>query len=237
VTPRRATSEESRTDRAANRVLRWCDCYTRDVDPERATQRRSEIISDLHEHREWATDAGVTDADVARQIRRRHFAGLWDDLSWRRTELRARAASDPRFAKDRAIEISAVSLVAALAALTLSWGLLVIVRVALSVGHWAGPSGEVYDAAIETSVSTAIAVIGLLLLIRWRTRWMGAAVLAVALYGVMHFGLVAMNYASTTMGWLQFMVPGWQLITDGVAVGSAALLMAVAVWWMPEEAR
>jgi hypothetical protein len=127
--------------------------------------------------------------------------------------------------------------VAALAALTLSWGLLVVVRVALSVGHWAGPSGEVYDAAIETSVSTAIAVIGLLLLIRWRTRWMGAAVLAVALYGVMHFGLVAMNYASTTMGWLQFMVPGWQLITDGVAVGCAALLMAVAVWWMPEEAR
>jgi hypothetical protein len=75
----------------------WVDRYTAALPAPVAERRRSEIRSDVWEHRAWATGTGATTTRVAAAIVRRVVVGMAADLWWRHTQLAA-ARSRPRAA-------------------------------------------------------------------------------------------------------------------------------------------
>ena len=74
-------------DIAGDAARRRGALYTRRLPPAVADRRRSEIASDIWEHRRQARIDAVADRRVAMAIAVRVIAGVPSDLSWRMTQL------------------------------------------------------------------------------------------------------------------------------------------------------
>jgi hypothetical protein len=68
---------------ASRLTYRWVTVYTAHLDPARRDARRAELASDLWEHQDDATRAGLGTFRMNAQILRRLLTGIPADLSWR----------------------------------------------------------------------------------------------------------------------------------------------------------
>lgn len=84
-------------ERATAVVLGWCDLYTRGLPEDVAADRRDELASDLHEHRQaWISDGRPL---FWRDVVVRALLGVPADLSWRTHQRRiARSAREEEIA-------------------------------------------------------------------------------------------------------------------------------------------
>jgi hypothetical protein len=112
--------------KTVDRVLRWCDWYTRDLDERVARERRDEILSDLWEHAGWAERRNEAPDATSRAIIGRAIFGAVSDLSWRRAQRRRDrvegAPAEPGTAR------TALPLAFTVASLVLAFGLLALFR-------------------------------------------------------------------------------------------------------------
>ena len=160
--------------RAADRVLRWCDFYTRDLPRAVATARRDELVSDLHEE---MTDADVDTASrraAAVSITTRALRGMFSDLSWRNAQFRQAGTSAARTLRlglaDRTLFATAFTF-----GVLLSWAAAFSAVRATDYAYYSAPaSGQALGAISVTSL------LGLVLLSRSRTQVLGAVVLAIS---------------------------------------------------------
>jgi hypothetical protein len=218
--------------RAATTIARWCEWYTRDLDPSVAKARRDEVESDLHEHGVYAEELGISPNSLSRAMLTRLVLGAVQDLSWRRGQIR-QAATRPEIARNRLSAGGLPVLAYTLAVMLLVWGGFVTIRIGVSLGRgewWYGS-----DLPVTVLVSALSCGLGLMLMTRARTRSMGALWLMIAVYGLVRYGGKALVYSSATYSHLAFTVPGWDLGNRGVVTGLVMLFLAMAIWWWPSR--
>lgn len=218
---------------AVERVSRWCAWYTRELDAQAADARRDELASDLHEHGIWADESGATPRAAARAILGRALRGAPADLSWRHAQRRQVALADPTGHRRLRVEGAVSALVPVVASAVLGGGLFVLTRIALStIGGQIRPGSAT---ALTIAVFTGLAVLGLVLLPRRRTRVLGALVMVLPSFGLVHFGLLQLYSLSATVGALTFTMPGWDLASNSLIAGLGLFFTAAAIWWWPEQ--
>jgi len=233
--------------RAVDRVSRWCSWYTRAIDVQAADGRRDELASDLYEQAMWADKSGESPRTVARSILSRALRGAPADLSWRHAHRRQVALADPTGFRLRRVEGAVSALVLIVASAVLGWGLFVLTRITLSViGEQIRPG----SATALTIISFTVLAIGaLVLLARRRTRFLGALIMVIASFGLVHFGLFQLYSLSATVGALTysmpsltatlgawtFTMPSWDLASNTLIAGLSLFFTAAAIWWWPEH--
>lgn len=227
---------------AAHRVLHWCAWYTRDLTPEVAGERRDEIASDLHEHAVWAQEAGVPPQRLRRDIILRAIRGIPHDLSWRSGQLRAGRGVDPMpLGMRRAGDVLA-ALVVTGGVLVAGAALFLLVRIvrALVIGDVvAAPVG-----AVGVAVAAVLGVVGLVLSLRRRGRWLGAGLLAPAavLIGVLAGDIMYRVSATGVLIVSRLSSHGagaepWWVMSVAIGVGAALGFIGAAMWWWPGARR
>lgn len=219
--------------RAVARVSRWCSWYTREVGAQAADARRDELASDLYEHAIWADESGIPPRTVARAILSRTLRGVPADLSWRHAQRREVALADPSGFRRIRVEGAVSGLVLLVASAVLGWGLFVVTRIALGVVEEQIRPGSA--TALSVALLTVLAGCGLVLLSRRRTRVLGALVMVLPSFGLVHFGLFQLYSLSATVGALTFAMPGWDLASNSLSAGLGLLFTAAAIWWWPEH--
>jgi hypothetical protein len=218
-----------RTKRATARVMRWCDLYLRGVSADVADARREELLRDIEDQAEWSARNNISDRRVARSIYIRAVMGAPADLSWRMAQRTGTSLDAPPM---RAFSIGLLSLTA-----TSGFALLFVACVSL-VRHLQGTS-TVNLAKDPAQFLVLISVIALMLgealLVRQRTRSVGALFLLAAAEIVV-FGALPMLAGTTRMLSLASLSPAWSacLVLGGVGVGIS--FAAGAIWWLPRRA-
>lgn len=220
--------------RAVRRVCRWCAWYTRGIDADTAACRRDELASDLHEQATWADAAGQSPHALARSILGRAGRGALADLTWSHAQRRQVALADPVALRLRRVEGTAAGLVLVAAVAVFMLGLYVLVRVAAAVATGLIRAGS--GTSVAVLVFTALAACGVLLLVRRRTRFLGALWMILPSIGVIHYGLFQLYSLSATVGALMFSMPGWSLASDALTVGLVVYFAAAVIWWWPARA-
>jgi hypothetical protein len=207
---------------AADLVLRWAALYTRGLDPAIAGDRRDELASDMWEHAAQQPRAGA--AILSRAIR-----GVPADLVWRFEEHRRVRALVP--IETRVVGSTVAVLVALAASSLIVFGLIAIQRTAFFVSQqYVRPWSET---AVWVIGLTALAVVGALLLLRRRTRPLGAIALA-ASSPLLHFGLYDLYSKSATVAQLSS-APGWSVAVVCIMACLVLLFVAAAVLWTPSR--
>jgi hypothetical protein len=160
--------------KAAARVLRWCDWYTRGLPAQVAADRRDELLSDLHEESsDTATDAASRRA-LARSVGTRAVLGAAADLSWRADQLRQapptarRPARSPLPASDRRLLLASF-VIGSLAA----WATAFSAAKVTVYSNFSAPNSDLLLAA-----TSGFMLLGLIFLARPRMRVAGAVALA-----------------------------------------------------------
>lgn len=206
--------------RAPELILRWCEVYTRGLSPAIAGDRRDELASDLWEHA--AAEPRATGAMLSRAIR-----GVPADLAWRHEQRRAAQRLVPL--ETRVVGGAVAWLVVLAASSLIVLGLIAITRTAFFVSQqYVRPWSET---AVWVIGLTALAIVGTLLLLRRRTRAIGAVAL-VASVPLVHFGLYDLYNKSATIGALSVM-PGWGTAVVCVMAALVLLFASAALLWMP----
>ena len=206
--------------RAPELILRWCEVYTRGLSPAVAGDRRDELASDLWEHA--AAEPRATAAMLSRAIR-----GVPADLAWRYEQRRAAQRLLPL--ETRVVGGAVAGLVVLAASALIVFGVIVITRTAFFVSQqYIRPWSET---AVWVIGLTALAIVGTLLLLRRRTRALGALALA-ASAPLVHLGLFDLLNKSATIGALSY-TPGWGTAVVCVMVFLVLLFASAAVLWMP----
>ena len=208
--------------RVTDLILRWCDLYTRGLSPAVAGDRRAELASDLWEHA--AHEPRAAGAILSRAIR-----GVPADLAWRHEQRRAARRLVPI---ETRVVGSAVAVLVALAASTLIvFGLIAIQRTAFWVAQgYVRPWSET---AVWVIGLTGLAIVGALLLLRRKTRPLGALVLA-ASSPLVHFGLYDLFSKSVTIAALAI-APGWSVAVVCLMACLVLLFVSAAVLWAPSR--
>ncbi|MEP6478680.1 MAG: hypothetical protein ABJB03_04765 [Rhodoglobus sp.] len=186
---------QSRWYRLAVRVVtRWCEFYTRDLDPKIAEERRNELASDLHEEGASATGSGL---GLGASVATRAIAGAPADLSWRRSERRVADREAGRDFAARWQRDGAVTATAVLGTAMLAWGLFALVRLGIgALNDYGVPYSDFLPMMLGSVVADAC---GLVLLSRARTRSLGALWLAAASYGLVNTATRSLFYTSATI--------------------------------------
>jgi hypothetical protein len=221
--------------RAVRRVSRWCEWYTRDLDPDLASARRDEIASDLFEQAMWADELGVAPDRLARIVLSRGARGAVSDLSWRHAQRRHALMADPAIGRVRRLNGTALGIVLIAAIGVLTWGVYVLARVAMAVADGTIRAGS--ETSISLIVFTALASCGVVLLARRRTRVAGALWMVLPSLGLVHFGLVQLYSLSATVGLMLGTMRSGDLATDALMAGLALFFLAAAIWWWPERRK
>lgn len=219
--------------RAAHRVARWCEWYTRGLAPDVAEVRRDEIASDLYEHGVYADEIGATPRALRRSIVMRAVRGIPADLSWRFTQARASRDGQLTF-RSRLATGSLPAFAYAMAAVLFIGGGYILARVGMSL--LVGDLSLAADLPVTVLVAVLAAGCGIGLLLRVRTRAMGAVWLAFAAYGIVRFGGGALGAVSETFSRWSYAVSGWDIFTLGIAMGTMLFFFSMALWWLPEDA-
>ena len=208
--------------RAADLVMRWAEIYTRGLEPAAAGARRDELASDLWEHAAHEPRAGA--AMLSRAIR-----GVPADLSWRYEQQRRMLAGVPRL--QRVVSGGVGALVVAAASALVVFGVAVITRTsALAVRGAILPFSET---ALWVFGLTGLAVFGLLLLVRQKTRPLGAVALAGS-SALVHFGLFDLLNKSATISALSY-TPQWSTAVACLIAALVLLFLSAALLWAPSR--
>jgi hypothetical protein len=216
--------------KTVDRVLRWCDWYTRGLDEGVARGRRDEILSDLWEHARWAERRNEAPDVTSRVILTRAVLGAFADLNWRRAQRRSvRLAGAPSSPASSGV---AIALALTIATTLLVFGAGVLVRGGLAAPESFSNVGS--RGLLATAVMTALCALGVALLARTRTRFLGAVWMVPVALGLIHFGLRVLEQVSATVGSfaLSAMLTDWDLVTTVFAVAVSLVFGAlVAAWW------
>lgn len=208
--------------RAAELILRWCDVYTRGLSPAVAGDRRDELASDLWEHA--AHEPRAAGAMLSRAVR-----GVPADLAWRHEQRRAARRLVP--IETRVVGGVVAWLVALAASVLIVFGLVAIQRTAFYVSQeYVRPWSET---AVWVIGLTSLAIAGAALLLRRKTRALGALVLA-ASSPLVHFGLYDLYSKSVTVGMLNN-APGWSVAVVCLIACLVLLFGSAAVLWAPSR--
>jgi hypothetical protein len=206
--------------RTSDLILRWCELYTRGLSPAVAGDRRDELASDLWEH-------AAHEPRAARAMLSRAIRGVPADLAWRYEQRRSAQRLVPL--ETRVVAGSVAALVTLAASALIALGVIAIVRTGLYVSlGYVRPWSET---AIWVIGLTALAAVGCALLLRRRTRPLGAIVLAgssplvhVALYDLYSKSATIIALSNTSV---------WGTAIVCVMVSLVLLFVSAAVLWMP----
>jgi hypothetical protein len=209
------------TARAIAHVMRWCDLYSHGIPEDAAASRREELLCDLTDQVEWAAAHEVPQGRVAGSIYLRALRGAPADLSWRRQQRSWAELGSPAF---RRFGVGLLS-----ATVTSGFGVMVlaiaaIVRTAQAAGM-ADLMGRRADVLVL--VAAIALLLGQVLLIRPRTRSLGALWMLTAAEAVVFVGLPM--FANTgRLLYLASLSAGWT-----TCLGLAGLGVATgALWWL-----
>lgn len=226
---------------AVRLVSRWTAYYTRDLDSLLAAERRDELASDLWEHGVASEARGASGAATGASILWRAARGIPADLSWRHGKAAGAGATHPgrwgaRGWSGRGSALTAVLLASGI----LAFGLFAVSRVGLNVLRGLQiPQGTVVGPA---ALSVALLVCGLVLLVRLRTRWLGAVWLAILAPATLSFGANALLHVSATFQWFRdgtvAFGPSWAPIPVVVALGALGMFyLTLAIAWLPKSTQ
>ena len=204
----------------ADLILRWCELYTRGLSPAVAGNRRDELASDLWEHA--AHEPRADAAMLSRAIR-----GVPADLAWRYEERRRARAVLPR--AQRVVSGAVLALVLVAASILVVFGVVVIARNMAMVGR--GEIRPFSETAVWVIGLSALALVGLVLLARERTRSLGAIALA-ASSAVVHLGLYDLLTKSATVGAMLYS-PSWSIAVAFLIGALVLLFLSAALLWAP----
>ena len=206
--------------RVTELVLRWCDLYTRGLSPAVAGDRRAELASDLWEHA--AHEPRPAGAMLSRAIR-----GVPADLAWRHSQRVAARRLVP--IETRVVGGALAVLVALAASILIVFGLIAIQRTAFYVTQeYVRPWSET---AVWVIGLTGLAIAGAAMLLRRKTRPLGAVGLAASV-PLVHLGLYDLYNKSVTVGALSY-TPGWGVAVVCVMACLSLLFISAAVMWAP----
>jgi len=221
----------SPASRAVVAVLVWCDLYTRNLDSAIAEQRRDEIASDLYEHSVWAREQGHPASTISLAIVSRAMRGAGADLSWRRAQQRREALAYPAYARQRRANGAVSAALAAFAFLLLAWGTYVTGRISATVAQ--GTIEPWSQTSAVLLASTALAACGLVLVLRNKTRALGALWLMAPTALLIQAGLYQLYSISVTVGWFTLAMRNWTFAVNLLTAGSLIVLLAAAIWAWP----
>ena len=210
--------------RTSELILRWCEVYTRGLSPAIAGERRDELASDLWEHA--AAEPRPAASMLSRAIR-----GVPADLAWRHEQRRAEARLLPRSTRVIGGSIRALVLLAASSLITL--GVVAIARTAAAVASGTVRPGS--ETAVWVIALTSLAVVGVILTLRMKTRAFGAVSLA-ASSALIHFALFDLINKSATVGVLSFR-PWWSESIVLLIASYVVLFIAAAILWLPQSSK
>jgi hypothetical protein len=211
----------------AARVDRWCAFYTRGLPAEIATDRRDELRADVVDHIEWGRNAGASDRVLSRAILWRAFKGIPADLSWRRAQLRMAEATG------LGTRLFAGWLL--LGASLLGVGLVALALTAIARDHQGLPAGD--GDLLPTLVAALVISCGVVLLLRVRTRWLGALWIAAGAPIVATTGANLLLVSTTVLFHVATSTPLWNVGEVAVAICLLVFYAAAAMWWMPERTK
>ena len=203
-------------------VIAWARWYTRDLPGTMGEDRLAELESDLFEQRDAADSA----SGVGRSILGRAIRGIPSDVAWRFSRLRQAAVGAPRGTFPLALPAFAHLATA----LLLAWGVLVVVRVAGSMGRgeWAGA----WDLVAAGVVGLAVALVGAWLVVVLRRRTLGGFWLAAAAYVLIRFGTDALVATSLTLTDFRMTSIGqYLLLVHAATIAGVLFFVAMAMWW------
>lgn len=209
-------------------VERWCNFYTQGLSAEAASERREELGADMLDQVDWARAHGHASGAIGRAIIWRALKGVPADLAWRHAQLRL--ADLPAFRTRLFNEwlLFAVTL--------LGLGLVALASTAIArVGR------EIFgrqDAFVMLTLVASLAIVcGLLLLVRTRTRPLGAVWIAVGAPVVATTGIELLARNTTLLLYASRASTTWGTAEAMIAASLAVFYLAAAVWWMPERGR
>jgi len=209
-------------------VSRWGAWYTRDLPADVAGERRDELASDLWEHASWAHAQGQASTRVARSIVWRAAAGAASDLGWRWRQING---LPPREAHEHRLNATALSGVLLLVLAALAWAVFVFTRIARGVAE--GTHSLMSEPSLGMFLFTLLAVIGIVLLLLRRTRFLGSLWLIVPLGGLIVAGWESLRHGSATASLLLYNMPGVSQSIFGAVLGISLLILAGSIRWIP----
>jgi len=211
----------ARLDRARLLVLRWVGFYTRNLPAEIADARRDDLIADLHDQISESLAADRPAEIIARELHLRAAKGALADLQWRR-EQRHLAALVGHAPSGGLLVASATG-----ALVMVVVGLVALVRNAPLV------SRQVLDvpgAFFPLAAAVAMAICGLVLLARPRTRFVGGLWLVAASQLLIAPAFETLARSTTV---LRLAEPELRGPLVAISIGVGLFYLAVAIAWMP----
>ncbi|GGI43967.1 uncharacterized membrane protein YgdD (TMEM256/DUF423 family) [Agromyces flavus] len=224
--------DDRAVERAARATLRWSVRYTAGLDPLVAVRRQEEILSDLHEHAAWATEAGTSPRATARSLRARMLRGIPADLGWRRAQLSGREGVRWSLPRTDGLLLAAV---AAIGIVQVAVGAFIAVRQvrALQIGD----ISFIPSSAALTIALGSVALVALALLGRGPTRPWGSATLALTGLLIFAQSVEALYYLSATALVVIIGVPWLEPAAYAIGTGVAILCLAATAQWTNSARR
>jgi hypothetical protein len=219
---------------AARLVLAWVRTYTRRVPSAAAEQRRAELASDVWEQ---VNDTELMGLAAGPFLLWRAARSVPSDLAWRRAARTGDHGARPpvHIRWERSGLLGVMTLEGVAAAVVMLGTFLHVIH-----GGGAGSLGSSTASVLAALAGGALlAVVGLLLLVRRRTRWLAPAILGVATTVLLLTALPVLVRISTSVAafWytspLSWTHPGWAEIGIAGVVLSAILHLAVLLAWLP----
>jgi len=211
----------ARLDRARLLVLRWVGFYTRNLPVEIADARRDDLIADLHDQISESLAADRPAEVIARELHLRAAKGALADLQWRREQLHLAALAG--HAPSGGLLVASAT------------GALVMVVVGLVALDRNAPlvSRQVLDvpgAFFPLAAAAAMAICGLVLLARPRTRFVGELWLVAASQLLIAPAFETLARSTTV---LRLAEPELRGPLVAISIGVGLFYLAVAIAWMP----
>jgi hypothetical protein len=232
-----APSRRRRPRRAERIVLAWVRLYTRGLPDAVAADRRDELASDLWEQEVAADGRGGTGLSMLWRMAR----GVPADVAWRGDRIRDLPAAQRPERWWRWTASGSVLAAALIGAAVAAYGIDALVRIVRVIAaHGFPPSGLT---TVSTGVGTVALLCGLALLLRARTRWIGALWLAAGSAITLWFGTVTMLTLSVTTQAIYYGTlsygPDWRspaVLTAWGGLGVVVLFFAcLAIAWIPSR--
>jgi hypothetical protein len=218
------------TSAATSAVLSWCRAYTRGIPQALETDRMDEVKSDLHDNVRFLSARGTPDGSIALTLISRATRGALSDLSWRADVLRG-------IGQRRTVWQSQGTLLAAqvMSAAVVTLGAFGLARWTLRSA--AGLSIIASPLAMLLLAAVAVCATGSILVIRRRTRILGAVAVVIATLPVFHLSAQLLSGSSATVRFANIMVPDFLGLVDLLALGVIFVYVAVAAVWLPVKRR